>query len=155
MVHRIPETGAFYELRLTAEQLGECFVERPDITRVGEGGARLHARRVGRLVDLRGEARADIRFVCGRCGDEFDAALTSPVRMALSPRPDTEGGLDEDEGVGFYEGDEIDFDAVVREQLALAAPSAFLCRPHCRGVCSTCGANLNDGPCRCGPRKME
>ena len=26
-----------------------------------------------------------------------------------------------------------------------------LCDEECKGLCPTCGANLNDGPCGCAP----
>ena len=38
---------------------------------------------------------------------------------------------------------------VVRELVLLDVPSTPLCRPDCAGLCLTCGANLNDGPCGC------
>jgi uncharacterized protein len=33
----------------------------------------------------------------------------------------------------------------------LAAPLHVLCRPDCRGLCPTCGQNLNEEPCSCQP----
>ena len=31
--------------------------------------------------------------------------------------------------------------------------SRFLCREDCKGLCSRCGANLNDGECDCKPER--
>lgn len=41
----------------------------------------------------------------------------------------------------------IDVTEDVRTELLLDLPIAFLCRPDCRGLCVTCGRNLNEGPC--------
>jgi uncharacterized protein len=30
-------------------------------------------------------------------------------------------------------------------------PIQVLCDPNCRGLCSQCGANLNEGDCGCAP----
>jgi uncharacterized protein len=38
----------------------------------------------------------------------------------------------------------------VREALFLEAETWPLCRPDCRGLCPTCGADLNAGSCACG-----
>ena len=46
-------------------------------------------------------------------------------------------------------GGQLDLRAVVRELVLLDAPSTPLCRPDCAGLCLSCGANLNDGPCGC------
>jgi uncharacterized protein len=30
-----------------------------------------------------------------------------------------------------------------------------LCRPDCAGLCPTCGADLNQGPCQCGTAAVD
>jgi uncharacterized protein len=41
----------------------------------------------------------------------------------------------------------IDLGQAVREELALAVEQFPLCREDCKGLCPTCGADLNAGPC--------
>lgn len=43
----------------------------------------------------------------------------------------------------------VDLAEAVRQELALAVPEFVLCRDECAGLCSTCGADLNAGPCDC------
>ncbi len=45
----------------------------------------------------------------------------------------------------------LDSRPLVMEQVQLKLPMKPLCRPDCAGLCSHCGANLNSGPCDCGP----
>lgn len=45
----------------------------------------------------------------------------------------------------------IDLRAAVREEWLLAVPAFTVCREDCRGLCATCGADLNEGPCDCHP----
>ena len=45
----------------------------------------------------------------------------------------------------------IDLEPLARETLLLELPLAPLCRLECRGLCPTCGADLNQGACRCAP----
>ncbi len=47
------------------------------------------------------------------------------------------------------QGEFLDIDDDVREQILLNFPMRFLCRPDCRGMCSRCGEDLNDGSCTC------
>lgn len=51
-------------------------------------------------------------------------------------------------------GTEVDLRAALREGWLLEIPAFVLCRPDCRGLCPTCGANLNLGACKCA-RKPE
>jgi uncharacterized protein len=41
----------------------------------------------------------------------------------------------------------IDLEPLVREYMLLDVPISPLCRPDCKGLCPTCGANLNDVTC--------
>jgi uncharacterized protein len=58
------------------------------------------------------------------------------------------------EGEGYYlvpaRAQEIDLRQALREEVLLALPQFVECRPDCKGLCPTCGANLNEGPCGCG-----
>jgi uncharacterized protein len=44
---------------------------------------------------------------------------------------------------------EVDLAESLRESAALAYPQMTICRDACRGLCASCGADLNDGPCGC------
>ena len=45
----------------------------------------------------------------------------------------------------------LDLRPVVRELWLLSAPVFALCREDCKGLCPTCGADRNAGPCACRP----
>ncbi len=49
----------------------------------------------------------------------------------------------------MYQGLEIDLGPCVYDEVSLAAPAKYVCREDCAGLCSRCGANLNEGPCSC------
>ena len=43
----------------------------------------------------------------------------------------------------------VDLEPLARETLLLELPLAPLCREDCRGLCPSCGADLNQGQCAC------
>ncbi len=52
----------------------------------------------------------------------------------------------------FYKKeDDREFDLIpdLREDILLASPSNLACAEGCRGLCPSCGADLNDGDCGC------
>ena len=61
--------------------------------------------------------------------------------------------LDEDEvNVIRVEGDELDTESIVHEQLGLLVPMKALCSEDCAGLCSQCGALRREGcDCRSTP----
>ena len=55
----------------------------------------------------------------------------------------------QDLGLIFFNGEEIDLMEGIQEQAVLAFPIQPLCQHRCKGLCSRCGADLNQGDCGC------
>ena len=68
-------------------------------------------------------------------------------RAAMAGSFDAEGADEE-----VYRGKEIDLDPMLREQVLLALPGYPVCKESCKGLCSSCGANLNERECGCERR---
>jgi uncharacterized protein len=51
--------------------------------------------------------------------------------------------------MGFYEGDGLELNDVLREFVLLALPMQKLCDENCKGICPVCGQNRNQNDCRC------
>jgi uncharacterized protein len=46
----------------------------------------------------------------------------------------------------YLEGEELDLTGWAHDALALALPAQIVCTEACRGLCASCGANLNEDP---------
>ena len=79
-----------------------------------------------------------------RRGRKPEAAITArAVRLE-------EKALDAGEAeMGFYEGDGLELNDVLREFVLLALPMQKLCNENCKGICPVCGQNRNQNECRC------
>jgi uncharacterized protein len=96
-----------------------------------------------------------LRLACSRCLIEFQTVIDSPftifyIRAAGVPLDEDVELADEDLISATYDGDEIDFTQEIAEQILLAIPFKPLCSEDCRGLCPTCGAELNVAECACG-----
>ena len=82
---------------------------------------------------------------CRRCLGRIDGTVEATVEELYVREPE--------EGEAYpIEGDHIDLEPLARESVVLALPLAPLCRPDCAGLCPTCGADRNAGPCGCPDR---
>jgi uncharacterized protein len=52
-------------------------------------------------------------------------------------------------------GNELDLIPALREHLMLAVPEFAICSDTCKGLCPTCGANLNETTCSCEPQTVD
>lgn len=92
----------------------------------------------GVLVD--GWSGVMANHICARCLREWEAPVETQWSELFMRRPG------EDESPIGVDG-MVDLAPVVHDELSLALPADPLCRPDCRGLCVTCGADLNMDPC--------
>jgi uncharacterized protein len=91
---------------------------------------------------------------CDRCAVVFQKQQQVPIHLLMSPVYINKNGKKddsstEDEDVSFYTNDEINIADITKEHLILAQEMVNVCNEECKGLCQTCGKNLNKGPCRC------
>ena len=103
---------------------------------------------------LAGRVQTTLELPCSRCLEGFrwpiDAAFDLRYQPHAANTGEGEREIEEDDlTTAFYERDEIDLGQLMREQFYLALPMKPLCRDDCKGLCATCGANLNHGSCGC------
>lgn len=97
-------------------------------------------------VMVTGSVSAPWQGECRRCLAPISGRLEVEVRELYRPR---RPGEDDDEETYPLSGDQLDLRPLARDALLLSLPLAPLCRADCAGLCATCGADLNDGPCGC------
>ena len=55
----------------------------------------------------------------------------------------------------YLTGMDLDVDRLVYLEVLMSWPLKVLCRDDCKGICSQCGKNLNDGPCGCAEEPKD
>ena len=105
-------------------------------------------------LDLRvlvhGSLQVGVEVVCDRCLTAFHGEYTADVDVVVVRARVAEPGEGESEAWVIHQRTgEVDLDEPLREAALLALPQKLLCADECRGLCPTCGANLNEGGCAC------
>lgn len=99
-------------------------------------------------VLVRGTLSGSLRMPCDRCAESFDLDFSREFAQfeEISPEDpmDASDLLRTDAGLL-----ELDVGGLLWEQFVLALPEHALCHPDCRGLCPSCGANLNITACQC------
>lgn len=87
---------------------------------------------------LTGNVLLTVKIPCARC--------LKPVGSRLTIQFELETDMREKD---YIDGYNLDVDQLVHDEALLVWPERVLCREDCKGLCSTCGQNLNDGSCDC------
>ena len=105
-------------------------------------------------IRLRADYNANFEVLCARCLDPVPVPLSGNFDLIFRPSSaDAQSGeraitVDETE-IGYYEESGLLLEDVVREQVLLSLPNRTLCTPDCKGLCPSCGQNLNSASCNC------
>ncbi|HEU4758667.1 MAG TPA: DUF177 domain-containing protein [Dehalococcoidia bacterium] len=97
---------------------------------------------------------ASLESRCSRCLADVSVPISIDFQEEYIPVVDIMTGarvhLPESEDV-FRIGPDffLDLREALRQYTLMGGPAKPLCRPDCAGLCPTCGADLNNGPCAC------
>lgn len=132
--------------------------DRVRLTGAPQVSGRINRQRNKVLVD--GRLTATVEIDCDRC--------LKPVALTIQPKFTVEyitaeaymalevSELDNaDLALSVFDGEALNIDDIVLEQLLLAIPSQAICREQCKGLCSICGADRNVSDCDCKPTEID
>ncbi len=127
----------------------------------------LNAVRVPGSLVVTGELATRAEFHCVRCDEAFIGSLRDPAFSSAweltgdgmqwigrldddPPEPPEKGQVLPPLGRGETR-DAVDLTDDIREAIILAFSGYPVCKPDCKGLCPSCGVNLNKQACRCAP----
>jgi uncharacterized protein len=123
-------------------------------------GLKAEIRSSSSITAVEGSIDTSAEIACTRCLERIAVPLTfdfaSRFVGAESFGSSGEHQLHgEDLDYDAIEGETIDLNQVVREQLLLNLPQQVFCREDCHGLCEKCGANRNLIDCKCETDEVD
>ena len=111
-------------------------------------------RLAGNEVFVNGHVDTRAQVECDRCLKPIELPVNADFELEYITGSEYESSavaeLTEAEmSVSVFDGDAIDVDEMVKEQVLLAVPTRMLCREDCKGICPQCGTDRNTGECKC------
>lgn len=99
-----------------------------------------------------GIVRGVAQTPCDRCLAPAEVDIAGEVSCYyLRELPEDDDDDEEEYGELLPDGD-IDLSGAIQAAIAMDLPYVVLCRDDCKGLCPTCGHNLNEGPCDCAEK---
>jgi uncharacterized protein len=120
----------------------------------------------GSILLASGEVNTSVVLACSRCLVYYQEPVQLQIdeQFALAPtgsgprRKQMLTVVEDDENpdaAHLFEGPLFDLTEALRQALSLALPIRPLHAEDCLGLCSRCGHDLNQGPCKCDPEPIE
>ena len=99
---------------------------------------------VGDIINLNALLTTEFIIACSRCLEKFNYAIDIEIKEQFSRNKQNE-----DADVILIESDKLDITDIIENNIYLALPFARLCKEDCKGLCQSCGTDLNYSTCSC------
>jgi len=143
-----------------AYALGELVLEDDRVRLLVAPTVSGNIRQKDRRVKVSGRVAARVRIECDRCLKPVELPVDSRFTLEYMTAEDyqaqqvdelTEANLD----LSIFDGEVIDIDELVTEELLLAVPDHVLCNDNCKGICPVCGVDRNSVGCECQTAEVD
>lgn len=95
-------------------------------------------------IVLKGSGKAFVTMLCNRCLEPVKLEIPFDLNEEFSNT-----GSEEEKENKISDGCKINFLPIIEKNLNFSIPMKVLCSDNCKGLCTKCGKNLNDGECGC------
>lgn len=111
-------------------------------------------------IRLGGKIQTTLEMPCARCLEPVVQDVKREFELLYRPLG-IDAGREElsvtgaEAEIGYYSGEGLLLEDVLREQVLLAVPLKVICRQDCKGLCPQCGKNMNADSCSCEEAEDE
>ncbi|OGF55483.1 MAG: hypothetical protein A2Z21_06715 [Candidatus Fraserbacteria bacterium RBG_16_55_9] len=108
------------------------------------------------IVYVRVQITTEIEVECSRCLKLISQSVQLAESLEFQEEPETGlQGVLLDEFSYEYGAEELELMAYFEKLIAASLEIKPLCNADCRGLCPTCGQNLNQGSCTCTQKRSK
>lgn len=104
---------------------------------------------------ISGTIRSALKLACSRCAEDFVLPINLQVNESIPLSLEDDQGEPWDSAYLDREQEALDLSElglqVILESLSLQP----ICRPDCKGLCTRCGQNFNQGNCKCLEEEID
>lgn len=101
----------------------------------------------GRQIEFEATIKTDTLFNCSRCLSDVAIPIELDIKTVLVQEDDT--AWDDEYDSFIIEDNNIDLVNIASYEILQSLPMQILCSKDCKGLCSGCGADLNNEECNC------
>ena len=102
-----------------------------------------------KVLELTGTGKITVGIPCDRCLETVAVEIPLEFKKKLDMKLSDEERVNDLDESSYLTGMNLDVDRLVYLEVLICWPLKVLCKEDCKGICSRCGKNLNEGPCGC------
>ena len=107
----------------------------------------------GETYTVKGHFSTLIELTCDRCLEKYAQKINHDFEVVYT----SEEKVDRDDNIMYLDPQDIKIDLkpYIQDTILLNLPFKKVCSDTCKGMCASCGANLNKESCTCKKEKID
>lgn len=124
-----------------------------DIEFTGDTHIKGYVLNQGGYLSLSADATLPFRTHCARCWKDVETQFSLHFDKSLAVKNTLEN--EDNDDYLIITDNKVDLDTPLLEAAMLEFPYTFLCKEDCKGLCTKCGKDLNEGECGCPKKEID
>ena len=108
-----------------------------------------------KTLEIEAKGSVTVAIPCDRCLEDTPVEIPLQMKRKLDMKLTDEQRINESDEISYLAGMDLDVDRLVYLEVLMSWPLKVLCKDDCKGICSQCGKNLNNGPCDCAEEPKD
>lgn len=108
-----------------------------------------------KVLELKGSTSVTVGMPCDRCLEQVAVEIPCHIERKLDMKLTDEERVNDLDESNYLTGMDLDVDRLVYLEVLMSWPLKVLCKEDCKGLCSQCGKNLNEGSCDCAEEPKD
>lgn len=102
-----------------------------------------------KVLDIQASGSVSLAIPCDLCLKEVTVDFPFELEAELDMKASEEDRIKDLDEINYVTGCSLDVEQLVHNEILIRWPLRVLCKEDCKGICSHCGKDLNEGPCSC------
>ena len=108
-----------------------------------------------RKLEVTGKAEITSVAPCDRCLEDVEVKVTLDFKHKIDTESDAYDQSEDLDENNYIDGYSLDVEQLGSRGLGDVYKRQVLCSEDCKGICSVCGQNLNEGSCDCEDTSLD
>ena len=108
-----------------------------------------------KVLELEGSGSITAGIPCDRCLEQVSVEIPYSIHRKLDVKQSDKDRVEDLDENDYLTGMDLDVDRLVYLEVLMSWPLKVLCKDDCKGICSQCGKNLNEGSCECAEEPKD
>lgn len=108
-----------------------------------------------RKVSIQANAEISLLIPCSRCLEDVEVNFDIHFDKEVDFRQTEDDRVDDINEMSYITDFDLDVDLLIYGEILLDFPLKVLCKEDCKGICNSCGKNLNEGSCDCDSQPKD